>query len=144
MPFRGELQDFRLPEVLQMIATTGKSGRLVLTRPSARGLLVFRQGRIVYAASDSLRETLGSLLVSEGLLDEERLARGLELQRQRQGAVRLGLVLVEQGWLSEEQLEEAVRRQVERVVADLGSWTRGFFEFSQMPVPAARRGRWGT
>lgn len=136
MPFRGELQDFRLPEVLQMIATTGKSGRLVLTRRNARGLLIFRRGRIVYAASDSLRETLGSLLVSEGLLGEERLARALELQRRRQGEVRLGLVLVEEGWLSEEQLEEAVTRQVERVVADLGSWTRGFFEFTQMPVPS--------
>ena len=136
MAFRGELREFPLFDVLQMIATTGKSGRLVLNRRRARGLVVFREGRIVYAASDSLREALGSLLVSLGLLDEARLREALELQRRRQPSVRLGVVLVESGWLSEEQLEEAVTKQVERVVAELGSWREGFFEFTQMMVPS--------
>ena len=49
MGFRGELEQFRLFDVLQMIATTGMSGRLVLSRRSARGLVVFREGRIVYS-----------------------------------------------------------------------------------------------
>lgn len=136
MAFRGELQKLPLFDVLQMVATTGKSGRLVLSRRSARGLVVFRDGRIVYAASESLRETLGSLLVSLGLVEEARLREALELQGEREPSVRLGQILVENEWLSEEDLEAAVTRQVERVIAELASWKKGYFEFTQMRVPS--------
>lgn len=136
MPFRGDLQEFPLFDVLQMVATTGKSGRLVLTRRRGRGLVVFRDGRIVYAASESLRETLGSLLVSLELLDEDRLREGLEIQSGREPKPCLGAVLVEKGWLTDEEVEHAVTQQVERVIAELGSWREGFFEFTQMAVPS--------
>ncbi|MDH3745865.1 MAG: DUF4388 domain-containing protein [Acidobacteriota bacterium] len=136
MSFRGELGQFGFFDVLQMIATTGKSGRLQLSREDGRGLVVFRDGKIVFAASDSLREALGSLLLSQGLLEPAQLKEALAAQKDQPIVNRLGNILVERGWVSQQDLEEAVTSQVERVIADLGAWRRGFFDFTPVTVPA--------
>ena len=66
MPFVGTLEGFELPEIWQLLAFAKRSGRLTLTRRDSKALMVFRNGRIIYVATDSVRETLGHLLVRWG------------------------------------------------------------------------------
>ena len=74
MGLSGKLEHLGLPDVFQILHLSKKSGRLLLTRREGAGMIIFREGQIIYAASDSVRDTLGNILVSEKALTEEQLA----------------------------------------------------------------------
>jgi hypothetical protein len=133
--FSGRLDNIPLPEVLNFLAVTSKSGRLGLTRRDGQGLILMRRGRIIYAASSSVRTTFGNILVSRGVIDEKALLEALERQHFSQEEKRLGQVLVEMGRVSPEDVEEAVRYQIGIVLTELCQWTSGFFKFDAVEIP---------
>jgi hypothetical protein len=135
MSFVGKLEEFQLSDLLQIISTNEKSGKLNLTRHDTQGVIVFRQGKIIYAASSSARETLGFLLLSEDLITEEQLLKALEIQHQADEEKRLGSILVEGGALSSEALERVVRKQLEEVLNEFMAWEKGFFKFERLDLP---------
>jgi hypothetical protein len=133
----GRLEEIELAELLHFVALNNRTGRVVLSRRDAHGLIVVRLGRIVYAASTSIRETLGSILLSKGLVTPEALTKALEQQHATADAKRLGALLVESGALKEEQLQEVVRLQTGLVVQELCRWGSGYFRFEVTPVATA-------
>ncbi|MGD2113687.1 MAG: EAL domain-containing protein [Acidobacteriota bacterium] len=132
MSFSGKLHDVGLQDLLLMIASRRRSGRLTLRREGAEAVLLFRGGKILAAVSSADPQTLGSLLLTEGHITEQDLYRALELQRQAPGGERLTGVLERTGAVSKHVLEEVVQRKVASVIEDLLSWTGGYFHF----VPA--------
>ncbi len=130
----GRLEEVTLPGLLQMLAVKGKTGKLALTCRGGSGLVVLREGHIIYAASNSAREALGNILVCQSLIDEPTLMRALELQHTSSEEKRLGAILVEMGALSREALEEVMRQQTTRIIRDLFEWERGFFAFDPLDI----------
>jgi hypothetical protein len=96
-----------------------------------------RQGRIVYAASSSIRETFGSILVCRGLVTPESLAAALEHQHLSADGKKLGTLLVEMGSLTEPQLQDVLRQQTGLVVQELCRWASGYFRFEVAPVASS-------
>jgi hypothetical protein len=137
MSFAGRLEDIELAEVLHFLALSNRTGRLTLTRRDAHGTIVIRLGRVLYAASSSIRETLGSLLVCRGLVSPEALAAALERQHVEADGSKLGAILVEQGVLGETQLDEVLRQQTALVVQELCGWHSGYFRFDLVPVASS-------
>lgn len=138
MSFSGKLGDVRPHDLLLMLASRHRSGRLTLRRQGAEGVILFRAGKIIAAVSDADPQTLGSLLLTEGHLGEQDLHRALEAQRQAPGEERLSRVLERLGLVPKRILEEVVQRKVAGVVEYLLEWTSGYFHF--VPAPIAARG----
>lgn len=134
MAIEGELEDIGLPDLIQTIAQTQRSGRLKLTSPAGDGAIVFRQGKIIYAASSSARETLGSLLLCRGLLSEIQLVEALDRQARATTERRLGAILVEMGAVREKAVEEVVFEQTTRVISEFIAWSSGRFRFDRMDI----------
>lgn len=134
MSLVGKLEELPLPDLLQIIGSNGKSGRLNLTRHDGFGVLVFRRGQIIYAASTSARETLGHLLLSAKLVTEDQLRRALELQHGSAVEQRLGTILLEQGMLSHDDLTRVLHDQTAKVISDFLAWDRGFFKFDALKL----------
>lgn len=135
MSLAGTLDELALPDILQIVSLSEKTGRLTLTAPDGEGMIVFRKGRIIYAASNSAREAFGSMLVCKKLVDEETLRKALMRQHKSHEERRLGRILVEMGALSAEDLDRVVQEQVERVISFLFGWREGFFKFEPMDIP---------
>ena len=135
MSLCGTLQDLPIPDLLQMIAANRKTGRLVLTRRDGHGVIAFRNGKIIYAASNSVRETLGNILLHERLITESTLLEALERQSRAAEEKRLGPVLVEMGALDEATMERVVRGQTQRVVSEFLRWKSGFAKFEVLHIP---------
>jgi hypothetical protein len=133
----GRLEEIELAELLHFLALNNRTGKVTLSRRSANGLVVVRQGRIVYAASSSIRETFGSILVCRGLVTPEALADALERQHVQAEGRKLGDLLVETGAITEAQLQEALRQQTGLVVQELCRWRAGYFRFEVGPVASA-------
>jgi hypothetical protein len=133
----GRLEEVELSELLHFLSLNNRTGKVTLSRRDAHGLVVVRQGRIVYAASSSIRETFGNILVCRGVVSSQALAVALERQNLSAERRKLGEVLVETGAISEAQLEEALRQQTGLVVQELCRWQTGFFRFEVAPVASA-------
>ncbi len=134
MQLRGKLEKFDFSDILQMLSSSARSGKLALTHRAGQGVIVLRQGRIVYAASSAVRETLGTMLLCKGLIDEDGLGRGLELQRKAGHERRLGAILVDLGLISQRDLKLVIREQVEKVVLEMLGWHSGYFRFDELQL----------
>jgi hypothetical protein len=133
----GRLEEIELAELLHFLALNNRTGKVLLTRRDASGLVVVRNGRIVYAGSSSIRESFGNILVCRGLISPAALAEALERQHAAADARKLGDLLVESGALSEAQLEDALKQQTGQVVQELCRWTTGYFRFEVLPVASS-------
>jgi hypothetical protein len=128
MSLVGRLEDLALPDIFQIISLSKKTGTLVVRSRKGTGMVVFKDGQVIQAASDSIRDSLGNILVSQGMLSESSLARALSLQK-REPERPLGMILVEMGAVSAQVLENVVRKQIEEIIYDLLAWEEGFFNF---------------
>jgi hypothetical protein len=128
MSLVGRLEDLALPDIFQIISLSKKTGTLVVRSRKGTGMVVFKNGQVVQAASDSIRDSLGNILVSQGMLDEAALSRALALQK-RETDKPLGMILVEMGAVSTQTLETMIRKQIEEIIYDLLAWEEGFFNF---------------
>jgi hypothetical protein len=130
----GRLEEVELAELLHFLALNNRTGKISLTRHDGHGLIVVREGRIVYAASSSVRETFGNILVCRGLVPEETVGVALERQHTAGDDRKLGHILVEMGSLTEAQLQDVIKHQTGLVVQELCRWRSGYFRFEVAPV----------
>lgn len=125
--FAGSLAALSVPEVVQFVATSLKTGVLLLAFGREAGAagapdlpellrrksLYFRDGQVVYASSSDPADRLGPVLLAAGLLSEADLARCRPLV----GAGRaLGQVLVDEGILTAGQVYEGMTLQVREIL----------------------------
>lgn len=129
MSIEGTLDDFRVPDILQMVAQQGKTGILTVQGKSTIIAVSFLSGGVV--AADSLQETveerLGEVLVREGLLSRTEFAE--VVAEQRAGHGRLIDLLVEGGYLGRDDILESLRVQTRELLERLVEWRSGEFKF---------------
>ncbi len=131
---QGNLDSFKLPEVLTFLSTTRKSGTLSLTSESKASYVYFDAGALVFAASDQASLRLGELLLRRKKISGEQFAR-LDTLMQNDGG-RFGQIAVQQGVLSEEQLRDFLKIQVSEILFDAFVWKGGLFSFTdEMTLP---------
>jgi hypothetical protein len=128
MSLVGRLEDLALPDIFQIISLSKKTGTLIVRSRKGTGMVVFLNGQVIQAASDSIRDSLGNILVSQGMLDEQALAKALALQKKEPDKP-LGMILMEQGAVPAQTLESVIRKQIEEIIYDLLAWEEGFFNF---------------
>ncbi|HQN97492.1 MAG TPA: DUF4388 domain-containing protein [Thermoanaerobaculales bacterium] len=134
MALAGKLEDVQPAEILQFLAMSEKTGKLTFTTGTEEGLIVFRRGRIVYAASSSVRETFGSIAIGFGLVDPGQLNQALLLQHRSRIDKRLGSILVELGVLTTDDLQRVLQHQVMQVLHEMFAWDHGFFRFRSLEL----------
>ncbi len=128
MSLVGRLEDLALPDIFQIISLSRKTGTLVVRSRRGTGMVVFKDGQVIQAASDSIRDSLGNILVSQGMLDEAALSKALALQK-REPEKPLGMILMDMGAVASQTLQSVIRKQIEEIIYDLLDWEEGFFNF---------------
>jgi Domain of unknown function (DUF4388) len=128
MSLVGRLEDLALPDIFQIISLSRKTGTLVVRSRRGTGMVVFKDGQVIQAASDSIRDSLGNILVSQGMLDETALSKALALQK-REPEKPLGMILMDMGAVAAQTLQSVIRKQIEEIIYDLLDWEEGFFNF---------------
>jgi hypothetical protein len=127
----GDLSAFNLSDIFSMLALGKKSGALRLTRGAETRILTWLSGEIVFARSNSVRNSLGNLLVRQGIITPEQNALSAAKIDE---TTRHGKVLVRMGFITAEQLHWAVKQQVLEIVYSLFHWRSGMFEFVEGTV----------
>jgi type IV secretory pathway protease TraF len=128
MSLVGRLEDLALPDIFQIISLSKKTGTLIVRSRKGTGMVVFKGGQVIQAANDGIRDSLGNILVSQGMLNEAALSQALA-QQKKSPDTPLGMILVEMGAVPAQSLETVIRKQIEEIIYDLLSWEEGFFNF---------------
>jgi hypothetical protein len=128
MSLVGRLEDLALPDIFQIISLSKKTGSLVVRSRKGTGIIVFKSGQVIQAGSDSIRDSLGNILVSQGMIDATDLSAALAVQKSTPDK-QLGMILVESGAVAAKTIEDVVRQQIEEIISDMLGWQEGFFNF---------------
>jgi hypothetical protein len=129
MLLQGNLREFSLPNIFQLVKMSAKSGALTIRRADAWGRIFFRNGLISYAFSVPQTQPLGERLVKAGSITSKQLKAALAEQKKGGDSARIGAILLRQGAIDREILETAVREQIQDAAFDFFGWPDGEFEF---------------
>jgi hypothetical protein len=138
MALQGNLEDFSLAEILQLIALQRKSGVLKLTSNEANAVLFFEKGNIV-SVTDRREKKSDPLL--EFLVSTERLTAE---QAEQICTIRLQgkkdplEVIITGGYLTSKQLSEGVEAHARELLPKLLAWKTGHYFFSGDEKTVAR------
>ena len=134
----GNLRDFGIGEVFQLIGQQQKTGVLEVSDGSVRLRVAFEGGAVVSGERVGAYDeaALGDMLVRTGLLTPQRLVT-LERQIAERGA-QLEALLRESGEIGDGQIDEIFSLVTREALFELLRWTRGSFHFTAGPI--ARRG----
>jgi Domain of unknown function (DUF4388) len=126
---QGNLKEFSLPNVFQLVKMSAKTGALSIAREDESGKIFFRNGQIYFATAHPGTMPIGERLVMAGHITSKQLQAALAEQRDKPRKGRIGAVLLAHKYIDRSTLEQAVRDQIEDVTFNFFSWTDGDFAF---------------
>jgi hypothetical protein len=131
----GNLKDFGIAEVFQLIGQQRKTGKLVVGGGSDAIFLAFDEGRVVRGGSVGLKsdaESLGQQLVRSGYLTREQL-ENLESESERSARPLWDLYLAT-GLIELDTLDEVQHLLTRETIFDVIRRQSGDFDFTAEPV----------
>jgi hypothetical protein len=138
MSIEGDIEDFSLSEVMQVIGQGRKTGTLAVEGERETIWVYFKDGRAVFATPSNLREQLGMMLLKDGEVTSEQLELALRAQRKMHAGgnpIRLGTILVAMGAVSRKALEEKIKHQIrESIYAAIGERGGRFRFFPELDL----------
>ncbi|MEO0184802.1 MAG: DUF4388 domain-containing protein, partial [candidate division WOR-3 bacterium] len=133
MAIKGSLTEATLPDVIQLLSYSLRSGCLSVTDGKNFGNIFIKDGRIIYATLLNRKDRLGDILVRKQIIDESILKSALEEQRRTNK--RVGEILVEKGHITKEILESELANQIAETIFTMLTWETGYFNFEADLLP---------
>ena len=128
MSFRGELREFELPDILQLIASQKKAGWLKVISKSKCHFVFFRDGKITSTKNPSdEHDPLEEFIVRKGILADHQVDRLAAIRRKT--GLEIPDILKKEGLLGLEEIQELFESMVEQDIFELMSIRSGTYEF---------------
>jgi len=131
--FKGDLASVGLPDVLEFLRVTRRTGVLAFKKEALKKNLYIKDGNVIFANSNVLEERLGDLLLQWGRISKDAYDRSVSMLGSKK---RQGRILVELGALTPKQLWEGVQDQIRQIVYSLFNWETGIFYFAEGELPS--------
>lgn len=128
MSLNGDLENFPIIDIIQLLHGTRKSGVLRLSSKKGESQLVFHEGDLVSANYLNNRVRIGQVLVSAGAITEGQLTQVLEIQKNA-GDERKPLVitLLEHDMVDETVAYNGLESLIEMTIVEVLTWKSGNF-----------------
>ncbi len=128
MSLVGKLEDLALSDIFQILSIGKKTGTLLIRGRGKNAFVVFKNGLVVRAESDTLGTSLADDLVRAGFVSQSIVNLAIEAKRLLPEKP-LAEILLDLGAVTKEALDRVTKKRIERVVFDLMQWEDGDFEF---------------
>ncbi|MGH2515266.1 MAG: DUF4388 domain-containing protein [Ktedonobacterales bacterium] len=142
MPLSGNLRQFALPDVLRVIESGQRSGRLVLQRGERRAAIYFSGGQWLMAERIGSQMVLAHHLARVGLITPEQFESALGVPFGGAGEIsdmQLVRTLVSSRMLTQEQLRQFAFSDGVNLLAQVLAWPDGEFVFEDgVTLPQGR------
>ncbi len=134
MALKGNLHDFSLTQLLNLVHLARKTGTLAIDGRNSAARASFREGKLVFAQTDALDGRLVGLLVKVSKITPEQ---GKKIPTNKSDRD-LANMLVQAGLLTKTELDQMVRNNVKDVMDRMFALTDGQFRFEPNVLPEDR------
>ncbi len=141
MALKGNLRDFSLHQLLNLINLAHKTGALSVRSENGRNesaYLFFREGKLVHASFNETAARLTDVLLKVGKISPEQ-AQVVRDRSRVDTDKELGLLLIQYGYLSQNDIIQGVRSYLLESVYQLFTWGSGYFDFQPNRLPPEER-----
>jgi hypothetical protein len=134
MALRGNLRDFTITQLLNLINLAHKTGTLIVEGPSETAKVSFRDGKLAYAQIGHEDSSLATVLHKANKLSVPQY-RTIQARASHISDKELGLLLINAGYLSQEDILTNLQVYFTDIVQRLFTWVEGFFHFDNDMLP---------
>jgi hypothetical protein len=128
MALKGNLRDFSVTQLLNLINLAQKTGTLTVEGPDAIAWVSFRAGKLIYAQMGNEDGTLTGILTRAGKITAKQ-ADVIKSHATEKSDKELGLLLINAGYLSQQDILASIRQYILDIVYLLFTWIEGLFRF---------------
>lgn len=128
MALKGNLRDFTITQLLNLINLAKKTGTLVVESPGEVARVSFREGKLAYALIGQEDNSLAAVLQQNNKISSAQF-RLLRERASRMSDKELGLLLINAGYVSQDDILTSLQQYFSGVVRRLFTWVEGFFHF---------------
>ncbi len=128
MALRGNLRDFTVTQLLNLINLAQKTGTLVVDGPSEQAHVAFREGKLAFARIGQEDNRLATILHKANRLSVNQYRAIIE----RAGKMtdkELGLTLINAGYVLQEEILQNLQSHYTEIIRRLFTWVEGLFRF---------------
>jgi hypothetical protein len=128
MALKGNLRDFTITQLLNLVNLACKTGTLVVEGPADIAKITFRDGKLIYAQLDHQDNTLAGVLRRSKKIS----SRQYTILTERAASMNdkeLGILLINAGYLSQLDIIESLQQNFVGIVRQLFTWVEGIFHF---------------
>ncbi|MFZ5820249.1 MAG: DUF4388 domain-containing protein [Chloroflexota bacterium] len=134
MALRGNLRDFTITQLLNLVNLASKTGTLVVDGPNEQAYLSFRDGKLAFARIGQDDNRLATILHRANKLSVNQHRVLVERDGQMTDK-ELGLLLINAGYVTQEDILLNLQQHFTDVVRRLYTWVEGFFRFEPEMLP---------
>lgn len=134
MALRGNLRDFTVTQLLNLINLASKTGTLVVDGASEQAYISFRDGKLAYARIGQEDGSLASVLHKANKINANQY-RAIADRAGQMTDKELGLLLINAGYVSQEDILLNLQGYFTEVVRRLFTWVEGVFRFENEMLP---------
>ncbi len=136
MALKGNLRDFSLTQLLNLIHLARKSGTLFLEDSKVKAWLAFREGKLAYGKYGDEDNSLAAILYNTRKLNASQF-RTIQERGSSMNDKELGLLLVNAGYLTQQDVLTSLQEYMTTLVQRLYAWGEGVFYFDSERLPPA-------
>ncbi len=138
MALRGNLRDFTITQLLNLINLASKTGTLIVDGPNEQAYISFREGKLAYARIGQDEGGLAAVLHRANKLNANQY-RAIAERGGQMTDKELGLLLINAGYVSQEDILLNLQGYFTEVVRRLFTWVEGLFRFETEMLPPEDR-----
>lgn len=134
MALKGNLRDFTITQLLNLINIAQKTGTLVVERPSEKIIVSFREGKLAFARTGKEDSTLANVLYRANKISAAQYRAIVE----RAGKIsdkELGLLLINAKYVSQQDIITSLQNHFTVIANRLFTWLEGQFRFENNLLP---------
>ncbi len=128
MALKGNLRDFSITQLLNLVNLAHKTGLLNLEAPGDTAQVSFREGKLAYARVGAEDNSLAAILHRAHKISNAQ-HKLLKDRAANMSDKELGLLLINAGYLTQADVLESLQQYFVDVVRRLFTWGEGFFSF---------------
>jgi len=134
MALKGNLRDFTITQLLNLISLAQKTGSLEVKGPGQTALISFRDGKLAHAYLNQRNNSLAAILYRNGKITK-RQVRIIQSRAGNLGDKELGLLLINSNYVTQTEILTILKEEFVEIVNYLFTWVEGLFQFRNNILP---------
>jgi hypothetical protein len=134
MALKGNLRDFTITQLLNLINLARKTGTLIVEGSNETAWVSFRDGKLAFAQMSKDENNLAYILYKANKFSSTQY-QTLKVRAGEMGDKELGLLLINGGYITREDVMTALQNHFINIVNRLFTWVEGFFRFENGALP---------